>query len=134
MALQRTSQPFKDISLSMKRHPVTKDIVMLKNEDAIKRSIQNLVRTQLGERFFDSTIGTRITGALFELANDDYIEPIQTEIEMVVKNYEPRVKLNDVVVQNYPDQNALDISIRYDIIGLAAPSQSIKFVLEPTRL
>ena len=134
MALQRTSQPFKDISLSMKRHPVTKDIVMLKNEDAIKRSIQNLVRTQLGERFFDSTIGTRITGALFELANDDYIEPIQTEIEMVVKNYEPRVKLNDVVVQNYPDQNALDVSIRYDIIGLAAPSQSIKFVLEPTRL
>ena len=134
MALQRTSQPFKDISLSMKRHPVTKDIVMLKNEDAIKRSLQNLVRTQLGERFFDSTIGTRITGALFELANDDYIEPIQTEIEMVVKNYEPRVKLNDVVVENYPDQNALDISIRYDIIGLAAPSQSIKFVLEPTRL
>ena len=118
----------------MKRHPVTKDIVMLKNEDAIKRSIQNLVRTQLGERFFDSTIGTRITGALFELANDYYIEPIQTEIEMVVKNYEPRVKLNDVVVQNYPDQNALDVSIRYDIIGLAAPSQSIKFVLEPTRL
>tara|TARA_B100001175_G_scaffold112438_1_gene95390 strand:- start:28756 stop:29160 length:405 start_codon:yes stop_codon:yes gene_type:complete len=134
VALQRTSQPFKDISLSMKRHPVTKDIVMLKNEDAIKRSLQNLVRTQLGERFFDSTIGTRITGALFELANDDYIEPIQTEIEMVVKNYEPRVKLNDVVVENYPDQNALDISIRYDIIGLAAPSQSIKFVLEPTRL
>ena len=113
----------------MKRHPVTKDIVMLKNEDAIKRSLQNLVRTQLGERFFDSTIGTRITGALFELANDDYIEPIQTEIEMVVKNYEPRVKLNDVVVENYPDQNALDISIRYDIIGLAAPNMCAPYVI-----
>ena len=107
---------------------------MLKNEDAIKRAVQNLVRTQIGERFFNTKLGTKITSSLFELANDDYIEPIQTEIEMVVKNYEPRVKLNDVVVENYPDQNALDISIRYDIIGLAAPSQSIKFVLEPTRL
>ena len=118
----------------MRRHPMTNDIILLKNEDAIKRSVQNRVRTKLGERFFDSTIGTRITGALFELANDDYIEPIQTEIEMVVKNYEPRVNLRDVNVRSYPDNNSLEVSIDYDIIGLAAPSQSIKFVLEPTRL
>jgi len=86
---------------------MTNDIILLKNEDAIKRSVQNL---------------------------DDYIEPIQTEIEMVVKNYEPRVNLRDVNVRSYPDNNSLEVSIDYDIIGLAAPSQSIKFVLEPTRL
>ena len=64
------SKAFKDINLSFKRHPVTNDIIMLKNEDAIKRAVQNLVRTQIGERFFNTKLGTRITSSLFELANE----------------------------------------------------------------
>tara|TARA_Y100000768_G_scaffold298230_1_gene232011 strand:+ start:1090 stop:1494 length:405 start_codon:yes stop_codon:yes gene_type:complete len=132
--LQRTSEPFRDISLTFKRHPVTDDIIMLKNEDAIKRAVQNLVRTQIGERFFNTDLGTRITSSLFELANDDYIEPIQTEIEMVITQYEPRVILQQVVVESRPEQNALDVSIQYKIVGLNAPSQNVQFILEPTRL
>lgn len=134
MPLQRTSEPFRDISLTFKRHPVTNDIIMLKNEDAIKRAVQNLVRTQIGERFFNTNLGTRITSSLFELANDDYIEPIQTEIEMVITQYEPRVILQQVVVESRPEQNALDVSIQYKIVGLNAPSQNVQFILEPTRL
>ena len=134
MPLQRTSEPFRDISLTFKRHPVTDDIIMLKNEDAIKRAVQNLVRTQIGERFFNTDLGTRITSSLFELANDDYIEPIQTEIEMVITQYEPRVILQQVVVESRPEQNALDVSIQYKIVGLNAPSQNVQFILEPTRL
>jgi len=132
--LQRTSEPFRDISLTFKRHPVTNDIIMLKNEDAIKRAVQNLVRTQIGERFFNTDLGTRITSSLFELANDDYIEPIQTEIEMVINQYEPRVILQQVVVESRPEQNALDVSIQYKIVGLNSPSQNVQFILEPTRL
>ena len=134
MPLQRTSEPFRDISLTFKRHPVTNDIIMLKNEDAIKRAVQNLVRTQIGERFFNTDLGTRITSSLFELANDDYIEPIQTEIEMVINQYEPRVILQQVVVESRPEQNALDVSIQYKIVGLNSPSQNVQFILEPTRL
>ena len=134
MPLQRTSEPFRDISLTFKRHPVTNDIIMLKNEDAIKRAVQNLVRTQIGERFFNTDLGTRITSSLFELANDDYIEPIQTEIEMVITQYEPRVVLQQVVVESRPEQNALDVSIQYKIVGLNSPSQNVQFILEPTRL
>ena len=134
MPLQRTSEPFRDISLTFKRHPVTNDIIMLKNEDAIKRAVQNLVRTQIGERFFNTNLGTRITSSLFELANDDYIEPIQTEIEMVITQYEPRVILQQVVVESRPEQNALDVSIQYKIVGLNSPSQNVQFILEPTRL
>lgn len=118
----------------MKQHPVTKDIVALKNEDAIKRAVQNLVRTQIGEVFFNAKLGTRITRSLFELANDDYIEPIQTEIEMVISQHEPRVVLQQVVVESRPEQNALDVSIQYKIVGLNAPSQNVEFILEPTRL
>jgi len=132
--VQRTSQGFKDISLSFKRHPITNDMLPLKNEDAIKRSVQNLVRIQIGEVFFNDLVGTRVEQALFELANDDYIDPIKNEIETVITNYEPRVLLQRVRVNSFPDQNAIDITINYDIVGLSSPTQSLNFILEPTRL
>ena len=134
MPAQTFSQGFKDISLSFKKHPVTDDILVLKNEDAIKRSVQNLVRIQLGEVFFNRLLGTKISGSLFELATSSYIDPIKSEIDTTIKNFEPRVRLTDVKVISTPDDNAIDITIFYDIIGLSAPSQSVNFVLEPTRL
>jgi hypothetical protein len=132
--VQRTSQGFKDISLSFKRHPITNDMLPLKNEDAIKRSVQNLVRIQIGEVFFNDLVGTRVEQALFELATDDYVDPIKNEIETVITNYEPRVLLRGVQVNTFPDQNAIDITINYNIVGLSAPAQSLNFILEPTRL
>ena len=134
MPAQKFSQGFKDISLSFKKHPVTRDILTLKNEDAIKRSVQNLVRIIRGEVFFNELIGTRLSGSLFELANSDYIDPMKTEIETVISNFEPRVKLTDVDFKSFPDQNAIEVIINYDIIGLSAPTQSVNFILEPTRL
>ena len=134
MPTQRFSQGFKDISLSFKRHPVTNDILTLKNEDAIKRSVQNLVRIVRGEIFFNELLGTRIGGSLFELANSDYIDPIKTEIETVLKNFEPRIALTDIDFKSFPDENAIEVTINYDIIGLSAPTQSVNFILEPTRL
>ena len=134
MPVQRTSQGFKDISLSFKRHPITNDVLPLKNEDAIKRAVQNLVRIHIGEVFFNELIGTRVEQALFELANDDFIDPIKNEIETVITNYEPRVLLRGVVLNSFPDENAIDININYDIVGLTTPTQSLNFILEPTRL
>ncbi len=134
MPAQRFSQGFKDISLSFKRHPVTNDILTLKNEDAIKRSVQNLVRIIRGEVFFNELLGTRLSGSLFELANSDYIDPMKTEIETVIKNFEPRVKLKEIDFKSFPDDNAIEVTIQYDIIGLSTPTQSVNFILEPTRL
>ena len=134
MPLSKISRGFKDLSLSFKRHPVTNDLLPLKNEDAIKRAVQNLVRTKIGEVFFSNDIGTRITGALFELADSDFIDPIATEIETVIINFEPRVSLTDVKVAVRPDENDLDIEISYNIVGLSLPTQTTDFILEPTRL
>ena len=134
MPLSKISRGFKDLSLSFKRHPVTNDLLPLKNEDAIKRAVQNLVRTKIGEVFFSNDIGTRITGALFELADSDFIDPITVEIETVITNFEPRVALTDVKVDARPDENSLDIEISYNIVGLSLPTQTINFILEPTRL
>ena len=134
MPVSKISRGFRDISLSFKRHPVTNDLLPLKNEDAIKRAVQNLVRTKIGEVFFRNDIGTRITGSLFELANDDLVDPISTEIETVITNFEPRVNLKNVNVNSRPEDNALDIEISYNIVGLSLPIQTINFILEPTRL
>ena len=134
MPAQTFSKGFRDISLSFKKHPVTDDLLVLKNEDAIKRSVQNLVRIQVGEVFFNRLLGTRISGSLFELATDNYVDPIKSEIETTIKNFEPRVKLTDVAFKSTPDQNSIDVTIFYDIVGLNAPNQSVNFILEPTRL
>ena len=134
MPAQTFSQGFKDISLSFKKHPVTDDILVLKNEDAIKRSVQNLVRIQVGEVFFNNLLGSRVSGSLFELATDDYTDPIRSEIETSIKNFEPRVNLTDVKFLSTPDENSIDVTIFYDIIGLNSPNQSVNFILEPTRL
>ena len=131
--LNSVSIGFKDISLSFLRHPVTNDISTLRDEDAIKKSVMNLIRTQVGERFFNSLLGSNIEGSIFELATDDLLDPLQIEIETVINNFEPRVVLRKVEVNPRPDENALNISINYDIVGLGAPTQSINFVLQPTR-
>ena len=134
MPLNKISRGFKDISLSFLRHPITNDLVTLKNEDAIKRAVQNLVRTKVGEVFFNDSVGTRLTGSLFELASSDLVDPLQTEIETVIDNFEPRVNLKNVVVRSRSDVNTLDVTISYDIVGLSLPTQIINFILEPTRL
>lgn len=134
MPLNKISRGFRDISLSFKRHPITNDLVPLKDADAIKRAVQNLVRTKVGEVFFRNDIGTRISGSLFELATDDLVDPIATEIETVIVNFEPRVDLTNVSVDPRPDENTLNIELSYNIVGLSLPTQIINFILEPTRL
>jgi hypothetical protein len=132
--LQRISQGFRDISLSFKRHPITNDINALSDVDAIKRAVQNLVRIQAGEVFFNRRIGTNISDSLFELMSGETEDLLKTEISTVIENYEPRVLLRAVDVTAMPEENALDIAIRYDVVGLSVPTQTINFVLEPTRL
>jgi phage baseplate assembly protein W len=133
MAVQ-ISRAFKDISLSFSRHPVTNDIVVLKNEDAIKKSVVNLCRTKLNERFFNELLGTRIENSLFDLNNDDIASVLETEIETLLENYEPRITLNDVSVRAQQDNNDLYIRIGYLITGLPFPPQNIEFLLQPTRV
>ena len=130
----KISRAFKDISLSFSRHPVTNDLVSLRNEDAIKKSVINLCRTKLNERFFNELLGTRIEDSLFDLNNDDIAAVLETEIETLLENYEPRITLNDVSAVAQPDSYDLYIRIGYVITGLPFPPQNIEFLLQPTRV
>ena len=133
MALQ-ISRGFRDISLSFNRHPITNDVTVLKNEDAIKKSVVNLVRTRLDERFFNELLGTSVYNTLFEL-NDLYQgDDVREEIVTLLENFEPRIDLTNVYVQPGLDSNDFLIQIEYDITGLPLPTQNIEFILQPSRV
>ena len=130
----KVSRAFKDISLSFKKHPVTNDVTVLRNEDAIKKSVINLTRTRINERFFNELLGTSIGDALFENMDSGLETALEEEISTLLKNYEPRIELNSVYVVADEDSNALNVQIDYDIVGLPIPSQNIEFLLQPTRV
>ena len=131
---QRQSRPFKDISLSFKRHPVTNDILALRNEDAIKRSVRNLVETINEERFFNPLIGSRVRESLFEVPDNTIRATLKAQIENSILNFEPRVNLTDVIINHPNDTNDLEVTVIYDIIGQEATPQEITFILQPTRV
>jgi phage baseplate assembly protein W len=128
------SRAFKDINLSFKRHPVTNDLVVIKNEDAIKKSVKNIIFTILGEKPYVPLFGTSINNSLFELANPlDHVR-ISDEIQSTLLNYEPRISNIQVTVSNYPDSHELNATIQYDITGAASPSQTVDVLLQPARV
>ena len=129
----KISRGFRDISLSFKRHPITNDVIPLKNEDAIKKSVINLVRTKVGERFFNDLLGTSVGDTLFELNSFDN-DVLREEIIALLDNYEPRISLTNVFVEGDKDSNDLFIQIEYDITGLPLPRQNIEFILQPSRV
>ena len=133
MPVQRISRSFKDISMSFKVNPLTDDLIAIKNQTAIRRSIRNLVLTTPGERFFNNDVGSRVNDLLFESIDDITASSIKSEIENTINNNEPRVKLLSTKVSANPDSYEFDVVITYEIIGIDAQPQQLSFALQPAR-
>ena len=133
MPQQRVSQSFKDISISFETNPLNEDLIALKNTSAIARSIRNIVFTQPGEKFFNPEFGSRVSESLFEVVDEVSTIAIRDEIRSSIINYEPRVNLLDVLVNPNPDENEMNVTIKYEIVGLDISAQQLDFVLLPTR-
>ena len=133
MPLERVSQGFKDISMSFETNPLNNDLIGLKNSSAIARSIRNIVFTQPGEKFFNPEFGSRVSESLFENVDEVSAIAIRDEIRSSIINYEPRVKLFDVRVNPNPDANEMNVTVKYEIVGIDIPPQQLDFVLLPTR-
>ena len=134
MAVKRISRAFKDINLSFSPHPVTKDLTVLRNENAIKRSVRNIVQTIPTERFFNSILGSDVRGLLF----DNFVDfgtasVIEDQIKIAIENFEPRVDNLQVNVNPKPDDNEFEVNVLFDIIGQEFPAQSFSFILQATR-
>ena len=133
MPLERVSQSFRDLSASFQANPLNNDLVVLKNANAIARSIRNIISTSPGEKFFDPDFGSNVTKLLFENIDDISAISIRDEIENSINNYEPRVSLLSVEITPDYDNNAFDAKLIYRIIGIDVPPQQLEFVLLPTR-
>ena len=133
MAIEGVSRAFKDINLSFNAHPVTKDITVLKNENAIKRSVRNIVNTIPRERFFNPTLGSDVRSSLFNFIDYGTASVIQKQIQIAIENFEPRVDNLQVNVFPRPDSNEFEVNVIFDIIGQQFPTQEFTFLLEATR-
>lgn len=133
MASTRVSRAFKDISLSFKPHPVTKDLPVLVNERAIARSVRNLVETIPTERFFNPDLGSNVRSSLFEFVDYGTASIITDQITETILNYEPRAANLNVSVEPRPDNNSFEVTVAFDIVGQDLSPQNISFLLEVTR-
>ena len=113
MPLERVSRGFKDISMSFQANPLSNDLIALKNENAIARSVRNIIFTVPGEKMFNPDFGTNITDSLFELLDEISGTVIKDRITYSLETYEQRISLIDVIVVPDFDNNGYDVEISY---------------------
>ena len=128
------SKAFRDINLSFKRHPVTNDLVSIRDEDAIKRSVKNIIFTILGEKPFEPNFGSVINDALFDLSTNLSEVAVADEITSSLLNHEPRIADIDVTVTVAADTNEMNCTVQYTIVGIPAPTQTVDVLLFPARV
>ena len=133
MPIERVSQGFKDISMTFQSNPLNDDLIVIKNENAIARSLRNIVFTLPGEKFFDESFGSRITESLFDNIDEITATIIVDEIRESIETYEDRVQLIDVLADPDFENNSFDLTITYEIIGRNIPAQELQFVLQSSR-
>jgi len=129
-----SSRAFKDINLSFKRHPVTNDVVTIRDEDAIKKSVKNIIFTILGEKPFEPNFGSIVNQSLFELNTTLNEIRVSDDIKASLKNYEPRISDIRVAVRIAPDTNEMNCTVQYEIVGLSTPTQEVDVLLFPARV
>ena len=133
MPVQRLSRGFKDLSASFQTNPLSNDLIALKNESAIARSVRNLVLTGQGERPFQPVLGTGVNNLLFDNMDKLTASAIRSELRTTIENYEPRVEINEILVEPDFERNAFHVTLQYFIIGMDVPEQELTFALAPTR-
>ncbi len=122
---------YSDLDLSLKLHPIRKDIVPLKDDQALKNSVKNLILTNFYERPFQFELGANLRGLLFEPADAITELALEDNIKRVLKK-EPRIKTTEVEVIDLPDQNSYRISVKF-LIKQFDSSSSIEIVLRRLR-
>ena len=130
--LATNTRRWADLDLDFTAHPVTKDIVLKKGVEAVKRSIRNLLLTNKYDRPFQPDIDGGVTGHLFELATPHTIHNIEGAIRNCISNYEPRAEVIDVFVTGDLDNNGFHVSLSFRVINTPDPV-TVELFLERLR-
>lgn len=123
---------FSDFFTDFNIHPIKKDLVRHINEDAVKRSIRNLILTNRGDRLYNQTLGSDIRNMLFEPATSVTEATVKSLITTMIENYEPRANLEDVSVVSDPDENSLYVTIVFSVINKQEPI-TLELILDRIR-
>ena len=117
----KSVRTFKDLNLDFARNTVTNDVVKIEDVEAIKRSVRNLVNTNFYERPFHPELGCGARQLLFEPFTPVTSMFLRRKIEEVITNYEPRARLDQVIVTESPDRNAIDVRVVFYCMNIANP-------------
>ena len=123
------SRGFKDLAVSFNSNPNTGDFGVVKNENAIKQSVRNLIMTMFGERPFQRDIGSRVKALMFEPWDPFSVDSMKNEIYNCLARLEPRIQVTGVDVRDDSSINSVQISINYTIVGEQIV-QNVDFLLE----
>ena len=128
-----TFQTFKDLSVTFKKHPVTDDLVQVKDKAAIVQAIQALLLTRKGERPFQPELGCDVQNMLFEPLDYASAGSIKQEIRETVTRYEPRITVGKIICKPDFDNNGYNVQMQYTIVGRNDVPIGVEFILERTR-
>lgn len=118
---QKKVETYSDFTNNLARHPITSQLVILKNEDAVRQAFKNLIYTNIFERFFNPFFGTNVNASLFELATPFLIEDLTTAINLSAKQFEPRVQIINLSIPPSTDGNSITITIVFQLVNNPTP-------------
>jgi len=128
-----TFQTFKDLSVTFKKHPVTDDLVQVKDKAAIVQAIQGILLTRKGERPFQPEFGCDVQNMLFEPLDYASAGTIKQEIREAINRYERRVSVTLIECEPDFDNNGYNVEVEYTIVGRDDIPVAVEFILERTR-
>lgn len=129
---QTLTKRYSDLDFSFTRIPGRNDIALSYDEMAVIRSIRNLLLTKNYERPFQPNVGSRVQMMLFEPVDFLTAQSLRSEIESVVTNFEPRAKIDSILVSADPDNNLYNVTLQFYIGNNVEPT-AINLILERTR-
>ena len=122
--------PFKDLSLSFAKNKVTEDLFVKKEDAAVKQAVLNILLTNKGERLYDAQYGSNVRAYLFEPLDFGTAGSIKDEIVRTLKTYEPRVSIQECIVEPNFDSNGFEVRLDFKVLSRAdVPRISIEFFL-----
>ena len=125
---KRSSRIFSDLNLDFVQNPATKDIQKIEDVDAVKRSVRNLINTNYYERPFRPSLGSNLRAMLFELYSPQMSHAISKEIDLLIKNYEPRARLVNVKTNSDPERNGYEVSKSFYVVNFPEQVQVQAFL------
>jgi phage baseplate assembly protein W len=125
-------KPWRDLDLSLKIHPIRKDIIPLKDDAAIKNAVKNLLVSNFYERPFQNDLGANLSGLLFEPAGVITEIQIRDNIRKVLDKYEPRIKVNNIAITDLSEKNSYKIIVNF-LIKEYDTAENVEIVLRRLR-